>query len=421
MSRTIVVQPGSHHLWRTAAALDRDGMLAAYVTGILYRPDRFPYTLLSALPRALRRRLERELSRRRHQELDAAPIVVAGAFEWAHLAAIRLGAPSRLIRVLIDARNARISSVAGRAAVRDVVPALWGALYGSREAFRAAKRCGTHCVLDAFIGHPRSLNMTLGREAARFPDTASVSQERVRPYHLARIEEEVELADTIVVGSEFARDTYIENGVPADRIRIIPYGVDVQQFMPRHEKRDARHDKEFHILFVGNVSVRKGCHILIRAIRELDLPNLRLTLVGPMEHPYFMQFLGTRIEWLPAVPHGEMPSVYRRADAYVFPSLFEGSSLSVYEALASGLPVVTTRESGSVVRDETEGLIIPAGDPVALAAAIARIARDASLRDRMGRVSRKRAMEYTWEKYYERVVELVRSLEDKRQMEKEKG
>ena len=94
----------------------------------------------------------------------------------------------------------------------------------------------------------------------------------------------------------------------------------------------------------------------------------------------------------------------------VLPSLAEGSAGATYEALAAGVPVVTTPAAGSVVRDGIEGRIVPERDPVALADAIAEIVEDRDKRARMSVAARERARDYTWERYGERLVGALRSV-----------
>jgi glycosyltransferase involved in cell wall biosynthesis len=99
----------------------------------------------------------------------------------------------------------------------------------------------------------------------------------------------------------------------------------------------------------------------------------------------------------------------------VLPSLAEGSAETTYEALACGVPVVTTLEAGSVVRDGIEGRIVPSRDPEALASAIAEIVQDRQKRERMSRAARERARDYTWERYGERLLAaLTDKLADRR-------
>jgi hypothetical protein len=110
---------------------------------------------------------------------------------------------------------------------------------------------------------------------------------------------------------------------------------------------------------------------------------------------------------------------YRRADLFIQMSLHESSALTVFEALASGLPVITTPNSGSVVRDGVEGFVVAPGDVAALADRVTRLVEDRALREEMGRNARRRAEGFSWERYRERfgslIVDLVRAEPDRRQ------
>ncbi|MGH8102620.1 MAG: glycosyltransferase [Chthoniobacterales bacterium] len=104
-----------------------------------------------------------------------------------------------------------------------------------------------------------------------------------------------------------------------------------------------------------------------------------------------------------------MAEEFARADIVVLPSLAEGSAAVIYEALAAGLPIVTTPEAGSVVRDGIEGRIVPSRDPEALANAIAETVEDREKRERMAYAARERAREFTWERYGERLIAALKS------------
>jgi glycosyltransferase involved in cell wall biosynthesis len=403
----VVVQPGSHHLSRTAAACGASGILSAYVTGIAYQPDRFPYSALALLPRTFRSRLTRELARRACTGVDADRIRTRGTWEWLHLAADRLHGPRRLARWLMDRRNRSVSRLAGRIAARnDAV--VWGAMDASREAFRTAKPRGATCILDAFVGHHAALNEVLEEECRRTPRLRSVTHDWIGAPRLRQLSEELALADQVVAGSPFAARTFSTHGVPAEKISVVRYGVDTELFAPPETgSKEQNTEGTFRMLFVGNISVRKGSHYLLEAMRFLVPQGVSLTMIGTMEDAYFARAYRDRFDWLPFIRHTELPSYFRGADAYVFPSLFEGSALSIYEALASGLPVVTTEESGSVVRDGTEGFLIPSRSADAIAEKILLLKRNAELRTQMSANARKRAEEFTWESYGTNVVDLI--------------
>ncbi len=95
---------------------------------------------------------------------------------------------------------------------------------------------------------------------------------------------------------------------------------------------------------------------------------------------------------------------YQQSDIFVFPSIEEGSALVTYEALACGLPVVTTPNAGSVVRDGVEGFIVPIRDPDALAERMERLRTDVRLRREMGKAARRRAEEFPWERHGEQLA-----------------
>jgi glycosyltransferase involved in cell wall biosynthesis len=113
------------------------------------------------------------------------------------------------------------------------------------------------------------------------------------------------------------------------------------------------------------------------------------------------------VELLGRVPHGEVPGVMASADVFVFPSLFEGSAVVTYEALACGLPSVVTPSSGSVARDGKDGIVVPPADVEALAKAMERLGTDPELRASCASSARSRAEAFDWARYHRSVAEAV--------------
>ena len=107
-----------------------------------------------------------------------------------------------------------------------------------------------------------------------------------------------------------------------------------------------------------------------------------------------------------------MPDEFATADVFVLPTLAEGSAGVVYEALALGLPVITTRAAGSVIRDGVDGIIVPERDPVALANSIEAVIENRELRSRLSAAARVRAADYTVDRYGERMLSTLRELYD---------
>ena len=165
------------------------------------------------------------------------------------------------------------------------------------------------------------------------------------------------------------------------------------------------------MLFAGTANLRKGIHYLGMAAERLIAAGHRydFRVAGNVNARIAAQPACRHLRFLGRVPRNGVHLEFAAADVLALPSLAEGSAGVTYEALAAGVPVVTTRASGSVVRDGIEGRIVPERDPVALADAIAEIIEDRDKRAQMSLAARQRARNYTWERYGERLVGALRS------------
>ena len=214
--------------------------------------------------------------------------------------------------------------------------------------------------------------------------------------------EEYELADLLLVLSEKAEETFLHAGVPKEKLFRHQRGVDIDRFTPA----PARPEK-FRALFVGALIERKGVHHLLRAWTQLGLPDAELVLAGTVHdeiRPWLKQFGGNNVQVAGFVR--DVEKLYRSAALHVFPSTCEGSAKSSYEAAACGLPQIITRESGDVVIDGVNGLIIPPDDQDALANALRRLHGDRDLCERLGAAGRKRVVEnFTWEHFGRRMLQ----------------
>ena len=235
------------------------------------------------------------------------------------------------------------------------------------------------------------------RAAERFP-RSSTNRLLVTRQHVL---EEYDLADLILVLSEKARSTFTVLGFPEEKLFKLERGVDVARFRP------GTPPDMFRAIFVGALIKRKGVHHLLDVWHRLNLPNAELWLVGRVHEeikPYLREFASKSVKL-----HGFVPNIetcYPQCAVHVFPSSCEGSAKTLYEAAASGLPQITTRESGDQVIDGRNGLIIPPDDTEALAEAILKLYHDRDLAARQGREGRRLMEEnYTWEHFRDRLLQ----------------
>lgn len=389
----VYVHHGAARIYDTVAAIGRAGYECRYLAGYYYVENGLPERLLRAV--GAHRTLDR--LRRRHDP-ELAPANVERSFFLELLMLLEVRFP-RLLPNFVVWRNRCIDLRAAARVWRLRPKAVIVCDTHALHTLRMAKRVGAVAILDQIIGHLSAGNRILAEERALHPEI--LSDFRPAPAHqVRRCLLEVREADYIFAPSDYVRDSLIEAGADRDRIFLLPYGVDTATF----DRGSEPPAPPFRILFAGHVGLRKGVIYLLEAVRRLARDDVELVLLGRIEgdggwlSPYRGLFVHRG-----HLPHAEIPAMFRESHVYVYPSLHEGSTVSIYEAMATGLPVVTTPNAGSVVRDGIDGYVVPIRDVDALAGRIAALLDDAGLRARMGASARRRAAEYTWDAYAARL------------------
>jgi glycosyltransferase involved in cell wall biosynthesis len=224
------------------------------------------------------------------------------------------------------------------------------------ELLRAAREMGHTTILDQTIA-PRSVERRmLEEERAHWPGwELEPQQDEYLDQYCAREREEWKSADLILCGSEFVKDGIAECGGPVERCAVVPFGADAAFTVQARPP----HDGPLRVLTVGSVCLRKGAPYVLEAARRTQgIATYRM--VGPIEvTPRAQADLRQHVELTGAVPRSEIIEHYRWADVFLLPSLCEGSPNAIYEALATGLPVICSPNAGSVVRDGANGYIVP--------------------------------------------------------------
>lgn len=219
--------------------------------------------------------------------------------------------------------------------------------------------------------------------------------------------EECQLADIIICPSDFVAVEFAALGVPPEKIQIVPYGVEVADFAVSRSPWDGR--RPLRLLFAGGVTLRKGVQYLHQALALLNGRQVEARFLGPISlSPDAQGHLRKVAELSGQVPRSEVMRHYGWADLFVFPSICEGSATVTYEAMAAGLPVITTPNAGSVVRDDIDGFIVPIRDSEAIAEKIEVLARNPELLAWMCKNARQRAEEFNWERYEKRLVDTMK-------------
>ncbi|MEP0805757.1 MAG: glycosyltransferase family 4 protein [Chloroflexota bacterium] len=275
---------------------------------------------------------------------------------------------------------------------------------GLRTARRVKKRGGI-VICDVRAEHVDRQEETLRREY----DRLGLPYRSLRALYRDRLLAEYEVADFLIVPSPFVAESMTCSGIPPQKIILLPYGVTLRHFSPERPDRE-RAERHFRILFVGQIIPRKGIHHLVQAFTRLRLPQSELIVVGQGNAEYLTLLKGlvspdVSVRFTGQLTQVELWAYYQSADVFVLPTLSEGSALVVYEAMAAGLPVITTPNAGAVVRDGVDGLLFPICDVDALQDKIQYLYQNPDARIAMGNSAWERVQEFTWERYRERLVQ----------------
>lgn len=248
-----------------------------------------------------------------------------------------------------------------------------------------AKSRGSIYICDRISSHIRYQDAILKQEYA----LQAATFEGIDPRVIAQEEAEYELADLIVVPSGFAKRSFIEMGVPEEKLRLLPLGVELEKFYPVDQpNKDA-----FDVLFVGNASFRKGILYLLQAFAQLQHPHKRLTIVGTIQ-PEISSIIDQaareqNIVTTGHMPHSELKQIMSRSHVMILPSIEDGFGYVQAEAMACGCPVIATTNTGAadLFADGVEGFIVPIRNPQAIAERMQLLADNPDLQKQMSLAS----------------------------------
>ena len=279
---------------------------------------------------------------------------------------------------------------------------------GTVEALTPAQASGMKVIIERGSTHivhqTEVLTKAYADHGHKFTGTS--------PAMIEREETEYKESDAIAVPSTFAKRTFIDRGFPEKKLIVNPYGVDLLSFSPTTKKPSHENTR---ILIVGQISIRKGIPDLISAFAQLN-DKTELLLVGPIE-PLMQKLLSTmpmdRVQVRGAVPAKALPDIYREADIFCLPSLEEGLPLVLLQAMASGLPIVATPETGAedIITDGKEGRIVAANTPEDLYETLEAMVSNSEERYTMGQAARAKVKDgCSWDDYVNRAMTTYQAL-----------
>jgi glycosyltransferase involved in cell wall biosynthesis len=217
---------------------------------------------------------------------------------------------------------------------------------------------------------------------------------------------EIDLADFILTPSNFAAKTFTDKNIPKNKVFVIPRGVNLARFKP--EKKE---QYPVRVVFAGHIGIRKGAHYLLEAWKSFkNEPSLELLLIGDIQEdfkPFVKEFSNIKnIKFLGFIK--EPWNYFNTSHIFVFPTLEEGSAKVVYEAMASGMAVITTEHAGSIIENNKDGIIIPFKNSEKIRENIELLLNNRNLVDFLTLNAINKVNNYTWENYQENLINFYR-------------
>ena len=275
----------------------------------------------------------------------------------------------------------------------------------SLHTLRKAKSYGVMTIVERGSSHILFQKEILEEEHEKYDIKIKPIDDRVVEKELLEYRE----ADFISVPSRFVKQTFIKKGIDLKKIIQVPYGVNLSNF-----KQIPKEDKVFRIVFVGGLTLRKGVHYLLEVFSKLNLKNAELTLIGalsPEIKPFLKKYDGS-YNYLGVIPHAQLHKYMSQGSAFILPSIEEGLAIVIPQAMACGLPVICTTNTGGedIIQEGKEGFIIPIRDVNALKEKILYLYENEEKRLVMSNNALKRSREFTWDVYGEKIVQCYKEI-----------
>jgi glycosyltransferase involved in cell wall biosynthesis len=374
VQRWIIIQEGSRQTYGLPLSFHRLGRLRLMYTDIWCRWGRSLLKRVSAGTRALATRF--------HREIPAERVVsfTPHAALWRLRDHLRPRFPGRY--KLSEEFNSfgrwlalRVRQHINELELDPAQDCFLGFNTNCLETLELLKARRIFTVVDQVDPGPVEENI-VQEEVERWPGWEGIPG-RMSQSYWDRLKAEWAAADSVLVNSNWSREALVQQGVPFKKIIVVPLAIDLAA---DHVLEPVSPEGPLKVLWLGSIVLRKGIQYLVEAARKLERHNVEFLLAGPLgisrqavsSFPANMKLLGR-------VTRDQLGSYYRQAHVFVLPTLSDGFAITQLEAMAHGLPVITTPNCGNVVREGLDGFIVPIRDSGALADAIARLDSDRPL------------------------------------------
>lgn len=388
----------NEHVLQIAQSLYEAGVLGAFYTGGV---DVWKSPTARSLRSLLSRNLDPKLERRRSNHVPESLVYPHWLWESGSLMARAIN-----LELIQDWfwENSELSL--DRTCARNLesreFDGFIGTEFGALTSITRARKAHKPAVVVFLSPHHRVRALTVDQEYERFPELLSPTARKLLQLGIrrdARRDEELSASHIVVTNSRFTADSIAASGVPKSKILTVPLGC--PPVRPNSARRNGK-NASVKFLYSGPVSVRKGAHYLIQAWKQLAVTaGAELHFYGSVHLPKASIIALPGMHFHGHVSSEELSRAYEQADCLVFPTLCDGFGLVVGEALAHGVPVLTTTNAGAsdLIRPYRNGLIVPPFDADALTQGMQWMIENRALWPQMREEASQTALGWTWEDF----------------------
>jgi glycosyltransferase involved in cell wall biosynthesis len=275
------------------------------------------------------------------------------------------------------------------------------------------RKTGAKVIVECGSTHILEQNQLLQSEYENF----GLKYCPINKNNITKVLSEYDQSDYIMTCSSFTQNSFIKHGIKKEKILKVPYGVNLDFFVSEKNLEQKRDDK-FRVICVGLMCLRKGIPHLLSAWKKLGLPEnqTELLLIGNLQKDLKLVLknmsLPKNVIFYGAADKNNLLKLYKTSDLFVLPSIEEGLSMVIAEAMACGLPVICTTNTGGeeLIEDKKEGFIVPIRNSEALAEKILWCYKNQENAKQLGLAGQTKIKSFTWDVYGEKVYQVYKKI-----------
>lgn len=395
MKQIMLSHPGKQHSYQVAKAMFGLGCLYEFFTSSYIRNHNLQKYLVKTGNQYWTRRFIRGLPGKH--------VNANWRFELKEIALRQLSGKSMIVQNAVYSRDVQFDKYITKKIKNCRADIFWGFQGSCCQSLNAANKKGMISVCELATAHVTAAKHILNEEAKLHPEWAdSIDNVAFPSDYEKRLEQEPRIARYIVAASDFTASTLKNDGISSKKIIKLPLGYDISSLTFKKEREDIS-SRPLRLLYAGTVTQRKGIKYLLEAMKRLNTKDIQLHIIGGIQGSgkaleYYKQYF----IYNHPVSQEKMFEEYSKFDALVLPTVFEGFGLVILEAMAVGLPVITTSHSigPELIVNNINGYVVPVRNVDALVNVIELLRNKTNNQySTMRREARKSAEAYSWDFY----------------------